>query len=477
MITVSRRHFVSRSGALGVISLAAPATPSHGQPSSGASPAELPRRGEFAIRNAYVMTMDAALGDIPDGDVYVKNGEIVSVGKGLAAPGAATIDARGMIVLPGLIETHWHMWTTLFRSYAGDKREHTYFPMVLAFTKLISPDDVYQGTRLGALDALNSGITTVHNWAHSIRDPGYAEAELRALKDSGIRARFSYSWYQGMPDSEIFNLADLERLHRNWAKYDNEGLLHLCLGWRGMWRATLLKPEVYRAEFEHARRLGIPIAVHLGSRRNQPRMIEMHAKEGFLGKDVLIAHATWAQPDEIKMLADAGSPVSLSPITDARVGYGFAPASELVAAGVTCCLSVDTVALTGTCSLFENMKFLAAIENGKAESEFKLAPRRTLEMGTIDGARALGIDDKVGSLKPGKRADLIMVSTRAPNMAVFTDPAHMLVEAAESANVDTVVVDGRIMKRSGKVVGIAADQIVTQASSTVERLRQQANWR
>jgi 5-methylthioadenosine/S-adenosylhomocysteine deaminase len=144
---------------------------------------------------------------------------------------------------------------------------------------------------------------------------------------------------------------------------------------------------------------------------------------------------------------------------------------------VTCCLSVDTVALTGTCSLFENMKFLAAIENAKAESEFKLAPRRTLEMGTIDGARALGISDKVGSLTPGKRADLIMVSTREPNVGPFTDPAHMLVEATESTNVDTVVVDGRVMKRNGKIVGLAADRVVADAASTFDRLRKQANWR
>ncbi|MFL6972327.1 MAG: amidohydrolase family protein [Xanthobacteraceae bacterium] len=476
MSTIDRRDFVGGSAALG-IGFAAPATLSRAQTSDGGPRQGLPARGEFVIRNAYVMTMDPILGDIPGSDVHVRGGEIVGVGKSLDAAGAATIDGQGMIVLPGLIETHWHMWTTLFRSYAGDRREHTYFPMVLAFTKFISPDDVYQGTRLGAVDALNSGITTVHNWAHSIRDLNYAEAELRALKDTGIRARFSYSWYQGMPDSEIFNLADLERLHHDWAKYDREGLLHLCLGWRGMWRATLLKPEVYRAEFEHARRLAIPIAVHLGSRRNQPRMIEMHAKEGFLGKDVLIAHATWAQPDEIKMLADTGSPVSLSPITDARVGYGFAPASELVAAGVTCCLSVDTVALTGTCSLFENMKFLAAIENARAESEFKLAPRRALEMGTIDGARALGIDDKVGSLKPGKRADLIMVSTREPNLGVFTDPAHMLVEATGSANIDTVVVDGRIMKRNGTMVGVAAERVVAEAAAALDKLRKQANWR
>jgi 5-methylthioadenosine/S-adenosylhomocysteine deaminase len=190
----------------------------------------------------------------------------------------------------------------------------------------------------------------------------------------------------------------------------------------------------------------------------------MHARAGFLGKDVLVAHCTWVTPDEIRILADTGTPVSLSPITDARVGYGFAPASELAAAGATCWLSIDTTALTGTCSLFENMKFLVCHENGKAEQENKHLPRKALEFGTIQGARVLGIDDKVGSLTPVKRADLIMVSTRGVNIGVFTDPAHILVESTQEANVDTVVVDGRIVKRGGKFTSLSADTISEEAS-------------
>ena len=142
MSTIDRRDFVGGSATLG-IGFAAPATLSRAQTSDGGAPQELPARGEFVIRNAYVMTMDPILGDIPGSDVHVRGGEIVGVGKSLDAAGAATIDGQGTIVLPGLIETHWHMWTTLFRSYAGDRREHTYFPMVLAFTKFISPDGVY----------------------------------------------------------------------------------------------------------------------------------------------------------------------------------------------------------------------------------------------------------------------------------------------------------------------------------------------
>jgi cytosine/adenosine deaminase-related metal-dependent hydrolase len=126
--------------------------------------------------------------------------------------------------------------------------------------------------------------------------------------------------------------------------------------------------------------------------------------------------------------------------------------------------------------MFGIMKFIQSIENGKSESEFKLAARRVLELGTIEGARSMGIADKVGSLKAGKRADLIMVSTRDVNLGVFGDPAHMLVTAAQPSNVDTVVVDGRILKRGGKLTAVNTVQVAAEAAAANAALRKRANW-
>ncbi len=169
--------------------------------------------------------------------------------------------------------------------------------------------------------------------------PEFADAELMALADTGIRARFSYGWSPLLAETEALPLADVERLHRDFAKFVNGGLIHLGLGWRGMWRFGKRSPEtVYRREFEFARGIGIPIALHVPGVRNSPKVVEMHGKEGFLGKDVLIAHATWVTADEIRMLKDEESSVSLSPVTDARAGYGFPPTSELIDGGVNCCL-------------------------------------------------------------------------------------------------------------------------------------------
>jgi cytosine/adenosine deaminase-related metal-dependent hydrolase len=200
------------------------------------------------------------------------------------------------------------------------------------------------------------------------------------------------------------------------------------------------------------------------------------ARDKFLGKDVQVIHATWVSPEEIRALAESGSPVSLSPYSEMRIGFGFPPTGELLAAGVTVGLSVDTTELTGNADMFAIMKAIQNVENARALNEFKLPARRVLELATIEGARSMGMDSKIGSLVAGKRADLIMVNTRDVNLAVFSDPAHMLVEAAQPSNVDTVMVDGRILKRGGKLTSIDTGQVADEARAALTALRKRAGW-
>src|SRR5437870_13086686 len=146
---------------------------------SGGGSARLPERGEVLIRNAYVMTMDSSVGDLPDADVRVRQGAIVAVGRNIQAGGAQVIEGRGMIVLPGFVETHWHMWNTLMRSLAGEKAEQGYFPMAAALGAVMTPEDMYRGTRMATAEALHSGITTVHDFCHNVRSRAHAEADIR----------------------------------------------------------------------------------------------------------------------------------------------------------------------------------------------------------------------------------------------------------------------------------------------------------
>jgi cytosine/adenosine deaminase-related metal-dependent hydrolase len=439
--------------------------------------ARLPSRGEFTIANAHVMTMDSALGDIADGTVHVRNGEIIAVGNKVEG-GGEKIDGKGMILMPGLVETHWHMWNTLYRSFAGDKPEDGYFPTVARFGQHMSPDDIFQSTRLSAAEAINAGMTFVHSWCHNVRSTAHAEADIRALAEVGLRARHSCGWPQGMPDTQSADQGPIESLSRNWKSWSNEGLISLGMAWRGQFRAGPIKPEVYQPEFDNARKLGLPITLHVGaSARKAANQIEPLYKAKLLGKDVQLIHALSASPAELDMIRESGASVSVSPGSELRIGYGYPQISEMLAKAIPVGISIDTSALTGSSNLFGVLKLARDVENAKAESEFKMSARRALELGTIEGARSMGIDDRIGSLKPGKRADLIAINPDALNMAVVTDPAHLVLEATAAENIDMVVVDGRILKRGGKLVAIDTARVIAEARAALAGVRERTKWR
>jgi 5-methylthioadenosine/S-adenosylhomocysteine deaminase len=478
MCELCRRRFIRGAAALGAAGAAGLfSSPLMAQPRRGdAASSKLPARGEFTIANAYVMTMDGALGDIAGGSVHVRNGEIVAVGKDVKG-GGQKIDGTGMIVMPGLIETHWHMWNTLYRSFSGDKPEEGYFPTVARFGQQMSADDIFQSTRLSAAEAINSGMTFVHSWCHNVRSTAHAEADVRALAEVGIRARHSCGWPQGMPDTQSADQGPIESLARDWKSWSNEGLITLGMAWRGQFRAGPIKPEVYQPEVDNARKLGLPITVHVASSRKAVNQIESLSNAKLLGKDMQLIHTLSASAAELDMIKEAGSAVSVSPGSELRIGYGYPQTSEMLAKGIPLGISVDTSALVGSSNLFAVLKLARDCENAKAESEFKMPARKALELGTIEGARSMGLDDRIGSLKPGKRADLIAISPNALNMAVVTDPAHLVLEATGPENVDTVVVDGRILKRGGKLAALDTPKVVAGARAALAGVRERTKWR
>ena len=451
------------------------------------SVANLPARGNVVIRNAHVMTMEPGQPDIPNGDIHIDNGAIVDVGTGLAAPGAQVIDGRGFIVLPGLIDTHWHMWTTLLRNMSGDDRAHGYFPMTTALGKVFTPRDMYYGTLLSSAEALHSGITTVHNWCHNVMTHEHAVEDLRAMQETGIRGRFAYGPARSTPLTQPISIADLTRMHGEWSGLSNEGLLTLGLAWRGVQIALPnsdgkmeirpLSPDMYRVEYEAARKLGLPVSVHLNSTKFDKDHIIALNKLGYVFNGLQVIHAINTSPEEMDILAAAGASVSISPASEMRIGFGLPKIAEFLDRKVNLALSVDTTPLTGNADMFGIMKLAQNLENGRSESEFKLPARKVIELATIEAARALGLADRTGSLKKGKRADVIMVSTRDVNIGPFTEPAYMLVDSAQAANVDTVLVDGRILKRGGKLTAIDTGKLMTEASAATQAIIQRANWK
>jgi 5-methylthioadenosine/S-adenosylhomocysteine deaminase len=476
--TISRRGFLEEIAALGSIGLVGCATNERQAlrlRGVDRATGKLPPRGEFVVRNAYVVTMDPTLGDIPRADVHVRNGSLIAVGPNLSAPGVEQIDGSNRIALPGFVDTHFHLWGSFARGIVADG-DFDYFPVMSRLGPVMTPDDAYHSARLGIAEAINSGLTTIHDWSHNIISGAYADADLRAIRDTGIRARFSYGYSRNLqtkPEQTV-DFADIARVKRQWFGSSNDGLTTMGFASRG---AGDTPPKVYRSEWEFARSQGLPITQHAGrsiAEIKRFRRIEMLYKDKLLGPDVQLIHTYSASPEERAMIAETKTHVSIAPFTASRLASGLPYLGDLLSKGVQCSLSVDTTTVGGNADMFGIMRLMLQLNHLRSMNVMEVQPRRILELATLDGAKDLGIADRVGSLTPGKRADLILVRTDDLNVAPFFNPALLLVQQAQPFNVDTVVIDGRILKHKGELLALDAQEVIHKAAESFSAARQRA---
>jgi len=435
----------------------------------------LPERRDMVIRGAYLMTMDPDLGDLKTGDVHIHRDRIAAVGQGLSVAGAVEIDGSGMIVLPGLVDTHTHLWTSQMRGRFGDTPESIYFRTRNRLAKGYTAADMYQGSRLGATECVFSGITTAWDFCHNAAGEEFILACLRGLGESGLRTRFLVGATPTMRPAQTMDLELLRGLVQHWAAVAGPAPLTLGLAWRGPLGVTGIEPErqaspalaVARAEFEAARALALPIAVHV-SGVNATSQFEGLVQGNFLGPDVQLIHLSNATPNQLRIVAETDTAVSLTPYTELRVGYGITHLGDYLESGARVGVGIDSTSLAGGADLFGVLKLFQLLEAGRRKDELAISARRLLELATIAGARAIGMDAEIGSLTPGKKADVIMIDPRAINLGMFADdPAHLLVEAARPHNVDTVLVDGRLLKRHGKLTAVDGNEVVREAAQSM----------
>jgi len=417
----------------------------------------------YLIKNANIISMDAGIGNLPDGDILIREGKIVSVQKSIIDNRATVINGKGMVVLPGFVETHWHIWTSLMRALAGSKPGLPYFKLATTMGPLYSPENTYDSTRLALAEAISSGITHVHDWSHNIIDQHYAEASLKAIKESGIRSRFSLGVAAGKDD---IDLSILQQLKNNWSKYDNNGLISLGLAWPG----TTKNLETRRREVITARKLGLPISFHAGRNKDNSDTVQQVLDLGLLEKDMQIVHGINTTKAEYTSIAKAGASVSVSPFSELRIGYGLPPATDMINSGAALGFSVDTTPLSGNADMFAIMKIFTNLATGMSRDEFQITAQRVLEIATIEGARSLGIDQLTGSLTPGKFADLQMINTNAINIGVVTDPVQLITLSAQPSNVDTVMANGKILKRNGQLTYTDIHEVITSARTSLKDL-------
>jgi 5-methylthioadenosine/S-adenosylhomocysteine deaminase len=472
---LNRRNLLKGAAATGALLFAPPAIMAQ----QARKPAPLPSRREILIRGANVLTMDEKLGDLAGGDVHIRDGVIVAVGPNLKAPRAQMFDGKGMICMPGFVDTHWHLWTSFMRPYVrADVGALGYFPVSNRLGVLMTPEDAYRSVRLGVAEALSAGVTTVHNWAHNTRSANHADAELSAMRDLGIRGRFAYGPAQGMADEEPMDFAGMARVQKTWMPGDGLLTMGICarnVGAMSLGGATrgVLTIEQMKRDWDGARKLGLPITMHTSG----ASPIKQLEDAGMLGPDVQLVHALLTTPEERAILKNRGVSYSISPTGESRraAALGVIQLGELLEAGIKASLSTDHTT-NFNCDPFMGMRVLFSLHRNRLGEKPPLSVKRLVQLATLDGAVDLGIADKTGSLTPGKRADMILVRTGDINMAPVGDPYEALVSLAQPGNVDTVIVDGRVLRRGGKFAGIDHAKVLSDARDAASALRAKAKW-
>ncbi|RLG46010.1 MAG: N-ethylammeline chlorohydrolase, partial [Thermoproteota archaeon] len=393
---------------------------------------------------------------IRDGAVVVEDGEIVFVGKREEALSRyradVTLGGEGRIAFPGLVNAHDHMFQTLLRNLAVDMPllewlRTSIWPALASFTA----EDVRRSTRLGVLENLKSGVTTIVDNHYGGR---YYDEVIEEMLKSGIRGCVPRGGYEInaheplMEDADEI-IRDAERLIRRW---NGAGNGRMIVGIAPMHPCFASDEFLLRAK-ELSDRYGVPLHVHTGeSLGDQELQLRVHGKTdveylyelGVLGPRYMAVHAVHVSPREVEMLAETGSHVVHNPVSNLYIGNGFAPIPEMLAAGVNVALGTDGPASNNNQDLITSMKVAALIHKGNKGDPTAVRAWDVLEMATINGARSIGMGDRIGSLEAGKRADVMLLNYKKPHIAPLHDPVGALVYCATIEDVDAVVVDGRV---------------------------------
>ncbi|WP_394827646.1 amidohydrolase family protein [Pendulispora albinea] len=412
------------------------------------------------LRGGTIVGVDAGAPDVPHADLLIENGSIAHIGHGVAvAPDTEVIDASSMLVLPGLIDTHRHTWQTALRHRGACWSLGEYFnALFLDVGPRIRPEDVYASTSFAALAALDSGITTLLDWSHVQNSPAHADAAIDALTEAGLRAVFGHGRPRTKPGPGIDpqtqpHPADLRRIRRERLSSD-DALVTLAMAADG---PDFSARDVAAADFTTARELGLRITTHVaaGDPSSDNRSIEWMHAAGLLGSDLTLVHAAAATDEALRLLADRGVTVSVSPqIELVMEGLGTPIVGRMLAAGITPSLSVDAET-SASSDMFTQMRMAYAAYRALPAGGVSVptvTARDVLGWATIEGARATGLNRRTGSLAVGKDADIVLVRATDSNLFPVSTPANAVVTAAHPGNVDTVLVKGRVRKRGGRLL-------------------------
>lgn len=445
--------------------------------------------GRILIAGATILTMDPAVPDLPTGDIIVEGSEIVAVSATSLAEQAAdavVVNGVGMIAIPGMCDSHRHCWQTQFRRIIADVPDLDSYVKAAHRTLAFAyrPDDMYIGNLLAVVGAIDGGVTSVLDLSHNSRSREHRDAAVQGLFDSGGRCvHASHGALFG--DWDELWPADVERLREEFFADDGQ-LVTLRLGCHGSDAAAArestagipisLSPE----KIEFARDLDIGISVDGVLGPDAAANIEHLGELGLLGPDITLIHMTGMTERSWRFAADGGAQISLTPTSDAHIGSDDAmpPIQACIDHGIAPSLSVDTEVSLST-DMFSQMRFILNLQrmgvfyrrfHEGAEGLELIDTRDVLEYATIQGARANGLGDRVGSLTPGKEADIVLIRAEDVNNLPLMSATGTVVNGADNSNIDTVLIGGRPRKWRGELVGYDMRRIRRLALESSDRI-------
>ena len=438
------------------------------------------------IRNATVLSMDPHVGEIECGDVLIEGERISSVGEKLDATDAETIDAGGMILMPGLVNAHMHTWQTALRGLGGDWGGRSYFEIAHeTLAPRYRPEDVYIATLTGAWAQMEAGATTLFDWCHNNPTPEHTDAGIDALEESGIRALFGHGTPKPQPQegelhySQIPHpVSEIKRL-RTGRLSDDEGLITLAMAILGADYSPL---EVALHDMRLAREYGLLSSAHIWGDASRKVKGGYHtlAAEGVLGPDHNLVHCNYVEDEELRVILDSGASITATPSAEMQTNRGEAVCGRVSALGGRPSIGVDLETYVSG-NMLHAMRHALQVQrifdNRRLDADTYRAPalafsaRDALAWATINNAHAMGMAERIGSITPGKQADLILIRKNDLNMTPAADAARAVVFYAERSNVDTVFIAGEKVKAGGKLLVDSGE--IARAK---ERLTESAKW-
>jgi cytosine/adenosine deaminase-related metal-dependent hydrolase len=422
---------------------------------------------KILVKSGNIVSMDPAIGDLAGADILVEDDRIAAVAKNIEVEGADVLDASRMIVLPGLINGHLHTWQTGLRGLAADWTVAQYMQaMHRGLATLYRPDDIYVGNLLGALNQINNGATTLVDWCHNNPTPDHTDAAIRGLEEAGIRALFLHGSPKPDPKpgqkhfSEIpMPRSEVARLRKTKFSSDT-GLITFGLAILGPYYSTY---DVTRADLELAREFDLFASMHVGGGQSKiANGFERLLDAKLVDERTTVVHGNDIRPDTIGRMVDQGATFTVTAEIELQMGYGDPLTGVLSSKNAPISIGTDVEPAVGS-DLFTCMRITLQHERNRGIMESvtrsgsrpqlsALTCRDALSWVTTGAAKIAGLDREVGSLTPGKQADIVMLRADDMNMMPAHDLVGCVVMQASPANVDTVMIAGRIVKRNGKLL-------------------------